>query len=84
MKKRVPKWIFYEHHWQQHPPSEEELHKAKGILVDLLLTKGGIFQLIGKWDDCQNIGKGALRLAEEIEDKQRLAETNLALGSILL
>ena len=45
MKKKPPKWIFYEYHWQQHPPTDEERHGTKGRLVDVILAKSDILAL---------------------------------------
>ena len=78
MKKRIPTW--YEYHWHQHPPPDDERHEAKGRLVDVLFGNGKILQLIGRWDECQDVRNETLRLSEELADKNRIAFANQELG----
>jgi len=52
--------------------------------IDTLLEKGNVLELIGKWQECDNVYGEALRFAEEIGDKRRMGEAHRALGTIRL
>ncbi|OQY27230.1 MAG: hypothetical protein B6244_11215 [Candidatus Cloacimonetes bacterium 4572_55] len=63
----------------------ESIHPSKSATphyIDTLIKKGVILQLIGEWDACQNVREDAVRLAEKIEDKKRIASTNIELGAL--
>jgi serine/threonine protein kinase/tetratricopeptide (TPR) repeat protein len=49
--------------------------KKMEILFDTLIKKCDILQLIGKWKEAEEIFRKTLKLAEEIEDKNRIASS---------
>ncbi|MCK4653898.1 MAG: tetratricopeptide repeat protein [Candidatus Cloacimonetes bacterium] len=62
---------------------DSDYKKTTTILIDTLLKKGDILQLIGNWKEAEEIYKNALKLSEEIEDKKRTANSYGKLGSQL-
>jgi len=52
--------------------------------VRILLKKGSVLQLIGRWDDCEKVFRKALATSQEFEDQQLLGKTNNNLGNLLM
>jgi tetratricopeptide (TPR) repeat protein/class 3 adenylate cyclase len=50
--------------------------------IDTLLKKGEIFELIGQWKACRQVGEEALRLSKQLGDTQRMGQAHRALGLI--
>ncbi len=46
MRKRIPNW--YEWHWQNNPPAEEEQQEATSKLIDIILKKAKFLRLSAK------------------------------------
>ncbi len=50
--------------------------------IDILLEKGKVLELTGKWQECVDVYGEALRFSEEIDDKGRMGEAHRTLGTI--
>ncbi|MCD4819173.1 MAG: tetratricopeptide repeat protein, partial [Candidatus Cloacimonetes bacterium] len=60
------------------------LPNLESIEIDILLKKGDVLGLIGKWKEAEKIFRKALKFSEEIKDKKRIANSNNLLGVKLL
>ncbi|MEO1513987.1 MAG: tetratricopeptide repeat protein [Bacteroidota bacterium] len=58
---------------------EDKEHK-----IDMLLKKGRILELIGRWDECQDIYAEALIMAHQVGDQLLLGRTNNSLAYLLI
>jgi tetratricopeptide (TPR) repeat protein len=54
-----------------------------GLRIDILLKKGEVLQITGKWNDCKHAYAEALRGAGKIDDSRRMGESHWALSVIL-
>lgn len=52
--------------------------------VIIMLRKGSILELTGKWDDCETVYRGALELARKTNDSSLLGRINNQLGHLLM
>ncbi len=52
--------------------------------VRTLLKKGSVLQLIGRWDDCEQVYQESLQLANQLREPRLLGKTNNNLGYLLL
>ncbi|MBC8384735.1 MAG: tetratricopeptide repeat protein [Candidatus Cloacimonetes bacterium] len=57
------------------------LANLRSLEIDILLKKGEIMELIGKWKETEKIYRKALILSEEIKDKKRIAKSYGSYGS---
>ena len=81
MKQKAYNW--YEWHWKQNPPTNEEKQKTATKLIDLLLRKGNVSQLIGRWQEAEKIYYGCIDIAVASDDKKSLADSKANLGRLL-
>ena len=62
----------------------ENQNNNQKMKVRTLLKKGSVLQLIGRWEDCEQVFRGALKIAKELEDQMLLGKTNNSLGNLLM
>lgn len=48
--------------------------------IDTLLKKAEILEIIGKWQECQEVCEKALKLSEQMDDKRLIGQANRILG----
>ena len=56
----------------------------KGEKVKALLKKGAVLEMVGKWDECQDVYTEALMLSNQTDDPLLLGRANNALGYLLM
>ncbi len=58
--------------------------KKSSLLIKTLLNKGSILELIGEWDNCEQVYKKALQKAKKKKDTVLIARCHNNLGNLLI
>ncbi len=63
-------------------PDADEQRRRQALKIDTLLKKHYIWQIIGRWQECRELGPEILRLAEAANDPERRMKSHRVIGDV--